>query len=173
MALAFPLSRFASRAGGGSAFFVRPSSHIVCQAGSKSYCGNHERAIAGCGRTCHESRGISDKVRAAFLLHGSTSESWPAVEHIQWSTENNVDSIPIRRGITCDGVFLTDLFQDLESGGSIPSHLASKYPGLSPDGYREALRVIWLVLSECAVVWGVSLGRGQGRKPGPRRRAAC
>jgi hypothetical protein len=95
---------------------------------------------------------ISDRIRAAFLLHGSTaSESWPAVQHIQWDTEHNADGVPIRRGITSDGIYLTDLFESLEIRDGIPSHLASKYPGLSPDGYREALRVIWLILS--SVQW--------------------
>ena len=89
---------------------------------------------------------ISDKVRACFLLHGSTaSESWPAVEHIQWSAEND------RQGITYDGIFLTDLFEDLTFKDGIPSHVANKYPELSPERYQEAMRFIWLILS--SVQW--------------------
>jgi len=95
---------------------------------------------------------ISDKVRAAFLLHGSTaSESWPAVDHIQWSVENDERGKPVRRGITYDGIFLSDLFEELTGPEGIPSHVASKYPGLSPERYQEAVWVIWLILS--SVQW--------------------
>src|SRR5580698_5403813 len=90
---------------------------------------------------------ISDKVRAAFLLHGSTApESWPAVEHLQWSTDTGKLFKTVREGITYDGIFLSDLFEELVVPDGIPPHIASKYPQLSPEGYREALRFIWLIL---------------------------
>ena len=95
---------------------------------------------------------IADKLRAAFLLHGSTaSESWPAVEHIQWSAEPDELGGQVRRGVTYDGIFLSDLFEQLIHPDGIPSHVASKYPELSPERYQEAVRFIWLILS--SVQW--------------------
>lgn len=103
-------------------------------------------------RTPPVSPEISDKVRAGFLLHGSTaSESWSAIEHIQWSAENDAQGNPVRCGITYDRIFLTDLFEELTCPEGVPLHLASKYPGLTPERYHQAVRFIWLVLS--SVQW--------------------
>lgn len=95
---------------------------------------------------------ISEKIRAALLLHGSTaSDLWPAVEHIHWGTENDERAQPVRCGITYDGIFLSDLFEELTRPDGIPPHVACKYPGLSPQRYREAVRFTWLILS--SVQW--------------------
>jgi len=100
---------------------------------------------------------IADKVRAAFLLDGSTaSESWSAVEHIDWSAGHwsagpDEPSMQVRAGITYDGIFLSDLFEELTYPDGIPLHVASKYPELTPERYKEAMRFIWLILS--SVQW--------------------
>ena len=111
---------------------------------------------------------VADKVRAAFLLHGSTaSESWPAVEHVQWSTEHDEFGASVREGITYDGIFLSDLFEELIAPDGIPPHVAAKYPGLSPEGYKETLWFIWLILS--SVQWFRSLASVEDEADGEAR----
>jgi hypothetical protein len=100
---------------------------------------------------------ITDRVKAGFLLHGSTAdESWPAVERLEWSEGRDKHGEVYRHGITYEGIFLSDLLEDLITPDEIPAHLAEKYPELSPEGYQEAMGFIWLILS--SVQWFSELG---------------
>lgn len=100
---------------------------------------------------------ITDRVKAGFLLHGSTaSESWPAVERLEWSEGRDKDGEVYRHGITYEGIFLSDLLGELITPDEVPAHLAAKYPELSPQKYHEAMGFIWLILS--SVQWFSQLG---------------
>lgn len=69
-------------------------------------------------------REASDKLRAAFFLHGSTaSESWQAIDGVEWSA----DFDNLRHGITYDSIFLSDLFEELTSPADMPSHIKDKF----------------------------------------------
>jgi hypothetical protein len=100
---------------------------------------------------------ISDRVKAGFLLHGSTaSESWPAVERLEWTEGRDREGEVYRHGIAYEGIFLSDLLEELITPDEVPAHLAAKYPELSPKKYHEAMGFIWLILS--SVQWFSELG---------------
>lgn len=89
-------------------------------------------------------------LRAAILLHGSTSEeSIELALRLCWSNKpNDRHSPPSVQGVaTTDGNFLTDIYDAIFSAPGLKEHVLSSCPTLTDEGYEAAEWYIWLLVA--------------------------
>jgi len=96
---------------------------------------------------------VSENLRVAFLLHGSTpKEMWQNVDTIEWGEEidKDDDSI-ISQGLKIKdkNIPLTELFECMiwNSDKKIPKKVAKRFPNLTQSEFYSATRIMSLLLS--------------------------
>lgn len=99
---------------------------------------------------------ISERLKAALLLHGSTShEMWNMVEKISWENHStSEDGHPItNQGLMLKGtdVLLSDFFNLISEDKKTLEHIRTLYPEINRETIASALHMIWLLLK--SVEW--------------------
>lgn len=109
---------------------------------------------------------VSEDLRVAFLLHGSTSnEMWHNVDKIEWGSEYNGEGKLTRQGLSIKGksIMLSDLFEAITpSIKQIPSHISKSFPGLTLDEFNSATHLMWLSLKSIEFSSGLSQVENNG-----------
>ena len=90
---------------------------------------------------------ISENIRSAFLLHGSTpNHMWYAVDNIEWESYLNHDDEISQQGIGIKklGILLSDFFLEILSDEKVEKLVQDKFPELSKVEVESNL---WLIFS--------------------------
>ncbi len=92
----------------------------------------------------------TDALQSALLFHQSTAEeTWPKVANTCWLSETEADGVLVREGIGLghEGIFLSDIVEQLRMESVMPASVRARFPSLSQERYGEALETIWDLLS--------------------------
>lgn len=87
---------------------------------------------------------VSDRFRAALLLHGSTADSaWPTVERVSWTKAGGVHG----PSLASNGEFLANIFSSLLTS-EIPESVKEDFPELTELDFRAAMRVMYMLITQ-------------------------
>ncbi len=92
---------------------------------------------------------VSENLRIALLLHGSTSEDmWFNVERISWLSETDENGEVDRQGLGIKGknIFLSDIFESMTYDSNIPERVKIDFPDLTDEEFESANHIMWLLL---------------------------
>jgi hypothetical protein len=91
----------------------------------------------------------TDRIRAALLWHGSTSEdNFRLARYLQWANAV-VDGEVERQGLATNGgsVLLCDFLETMYEMPGLENFMRSSYKGLSKKDYEAALWGLWCLVS--------------------------
>jgi len=97
-------------------------------------------------------------LQSALLFHQSTAdETWAKVANTSWLAQYNEDG-PVREGLGLaqEGIFLSDLIEQLIEEAEMSPSTQRRFPTLSKQRYVEALESIWHLLSALQYWEGLS-----------------
>ncbi len=92
---------------------------------------------------------ITEKIKCALMLHCSTSgSSIKQIEKLAWLSKNEGPKVEKQGlGLKHNGIFLSDLFEELISPEKVPENIKVRFPDLAEKDYFDGLDIIWSLLS--------------------------
>ncbi len=76
------------------------------------------------------------------------------ISKVSWLSKSDEGGV-IKQGLglSKQGLFLSDLFEEITAKETIPDHVKKKFPSLSQEDYNSGVDMIWYLLSSIQY-WG-------------------